>query len=197
LDKAKRIMKKKKTSEGLSYTQQLKRAKAERIFWKTNFDGNLEPEEIPAHMEWVKLRYGNIYDTDLEFLVSRIRSIGMLDIYDGNITNEGIQYLSKLESVRELRFKGCEELDNGCMEYMNQVTGLSLLYFSDTPVTLEGLRDEVIVACKFLKEFFVPSNLSNEEIKERLTSLQLRIPDCEVIVNKKPSHYYLENMHKT
>jgi hypothetical protein len=172
-------MKKKKEPATLGYTKLLKQQKAEKEFWKAF--GIDDPEQAPSHVNHVDFRYTLLTDEGLALMATRIRSIEMLDLNGTAITNEGIKNLVQMEYIGELRLKECEQIDNGCIQYLNQLHSLKLLYLKSTPVTIEGLMELKLAN---LEHLFFSSH--QKEIQEgHLQILRTHLPKAELIIDGK------------
>lgn len=182
----------KNSEEKISYTQQLRQQRLEREFWSSYF-GIADINEIPEHFDHVKLRSGSITDSGLWLIAGKIKSIGMLDIYEAEITADGIEALTKMDSIQELRLKECKMLDNVCMDLITQINGLELLHVGGTSIDLDGL--EHIGRLSKLKTLIIPSLLNDMAIAKRIQELQSILPGCEFIVNHRPPDYYLEKLN--
>ncbi len=157
----------------------LKQQKAEKEFWKAFGIDN--PEQAPSHINHVDFRYTLITDEGLALMATRIKSIEMLDLNGTAITNDGIKNLVQLDYVGELRLKECEQIDNGCIQYLNQIPTLKLLYLKSTPVTIEGLMELKLAN---LEQLFFSSH--DKEIKEeQLAGMKENFPKAELIIDGK------------
>ncbi len=172
-------MKKKKDPAPLGYTKMLKQQKAEKEFWKAF--GIEDPEQAPSHVNHVDFRYTLITDEGLTLMATRIKSIEMLDLNGTAITNDGIKSLVQMDYIGELRLKECEQIDNGCIQYLNQVPTLKLLYLKSTPVTIEGLMELKLAN---LEQLFFSSH-EKEITEEQLLTLKTNLPRAELNIDGK------------
>jgi hypothetical protein len=177
-------MKKQKTkktaADSLSYTQQVRWNKEEKAFWSKYFNNPPAPEDIPPHIDHLRLGSGDINDGEIGFLVGRIKSIGMLDLDDALISNEAIRQLTRLEHIGELRLKGCTELDNGCVGWLTQLRGLQLLHLVDTNITIDGLTN--LQPLQELGKLFLSVD-RNKDIAAKMRELQEQLPTCNFYIN--------------
>ena len=161
--------------------QQLK----EQQFWSTFFYLNVPKHltEIPAHIDRVNFRiWDHVEDDHLLLMLSKVKSINMLDLDETDISIEGIKYLTKLEQLKELRLKGVAAIDNDCMPHLNQLRDLELLHLGGTSVTLNGLTN--LINLQKLKVILL-SIPPDEVIKEKMYELKTMLPHCEFIINYK------------
>ena len=166
----------------LSYTQQINLEKREENFWNKLFQPLPENlTDLPTHINWINLSFTDVSDEDLSFLVSRIKSINMLDLKDTAITFKGIEHLTKLENLSELRLKESANIDDECMNFLVQLTTLTLLQINDTSITPLGLTN--IAALHNLKRLYLSLDIKEVSNQDLLKRIQIKIPGCEIIVN--------------
>ena len=147
-------------------------------------------DEIPVHIERVNFRiWDHVNDDHLLLMVSKVKSINMLDLDETAITNEGIKHLTRLEQIKELRLKGIAAIDNTCMEYLNKLKDLELLHLGGTAVTLDGLMK--LSSLQKLKVMLLSIPM-DEEIKEKMLQLKALLPHCEFILNYKSYEFEAE-----
>ncbi|MDB5201034.1 MAG: hypothetical protein JWQ27_443 [Ferruginibacter sp.] len=152
----------------------------ERLFWKNGFGFN-SLEDIPVKVEHMKLSGTDITAVELSYLAERIKTIGMLDLNHTNFGNEGIRALLKLESVRELRLKENEGIDNDCMEDIGQMPDLEFLHLRGTAVNVDGLTK--ITSLKKLSTVLVSDDREEEWIRKAMAPIVAALPDCSFSVN--------------
>jgi Ran GTPase-activating protein (RanGAP) involved in mRNA processing and transport len=156
----------------------------EEKFWELFFHINIPPHinEVPAHMRRVNFRIEGVSDEELLFMLEYVKSIDMLDLDESEITNLGIQYLTQLDVLKELRLKSCKEINDGCIEYLCQIKSLELLHLGSTNITLEGWSQ--LSCLQNLKTLLISAD-SVEDINDSLVKLSAELPNCEIIVNHK------------
>lgn len=88
-----------------------------------------------------------------------------------------------LESITELRLKGCHSISNGCLGNLNKLTDLEWLHLQGTAIDLNCLHE--LNALKNLKILLLSSTDSLEIIVEKAAALQKIFPSSEIIVNGK------------
>ena len=115
-------------------------------------------------------------------MMSRIKSIKYLDLDEADITNKGINHLTQLDHIKELRLKGITAIDDGCMESLSKLKGLELLHLGGTSVTLNGLIQ--LGSLQNLKVLLL-SLTATEEIRIKMLELKKLLPGCEFIFNYK------------
>lgn len=155
----------------------------EEQFWRSFCYFNLPDgvNEIPTSFQRVNFRIYNVDDEGLLRMVGYVRSIVQLDLDGTDITNEGIGYLTQLESLKELRLKECLAIDNGCIDFLCEIQSLELLHLGGTGINLDGL--EKIGCLRNLKLLLVSASEGEEEFLSKIeTALP---PECEFLVNHK------------
>lgn len=156
--------------------------KKEKYFWKKYFNFPDRLEEIPYAIEHINLRCTEVDDEDLEYLVSRIMLIEMLDLDETSVSNNGIKQLIKLKGLKELRLKDNYPINNDCIPDLNKMTGLELLHLGSTSITIDGILQ--LNALQSLKRLlFSMENIENNG--EKMLQLKSLLPHCEFIINNK------------
>lgn len=163
----------------------------EKTFWATLFgvDVPAHLNEVPDHLNHVRMRlWDKVIDEYLELMVTQVKSINMLDLDATDITNDGIEHLTKMDFIKELRLKGIREIDNDCIVHLNKIKGLELLYLRGTSVTIDGILN---LDCKpHLKELFFSAK-DDEINKEKMLQLKKLMPICNFIIDGK--EYYFDD----
>ena len=168
--------------KGLSYTQQIKWDKNEKAFWTKYFNNPPAPEDIPQHSDHLSFRSSDITDEEIGFVVSRISSINMLDLDDAYIGYKAIDHLTKLEDLKELRLKGCTELDYKCVPYLVNIKGLELLQLVNTQILVSELIN--MSSLTSLKKLFISQTITPQLTLE-MRRLKKELPGCAFYVNYK------------
>ncbi|MFY7839709.1 MAG: hypothetical protein ACOVP7_05505, partial [Lacibacter sp.] len=98
------------------------------------------------------------------------------------ISNYSIQLLTQLSFIKELRLKGCNDIDDDAIPHINNIKGLELLHLGGTSISINGLlRLNPEHAFKtLLVSVDEPEKYNNE-----LITLAQRFPNCQLIVNHK------------
>lgn len=122
-------------------------------------------------------------DDEFAFVMEKVKGVNMLDLNETDITNESIKLLTRLESVKELRIKQCRNLDNGCIEYLDQLTDLIFLHLKSTDITIDGLLK--LTGLPHLKELMFSAD-DMEGIEEKMLQLKAILPECNFTVNSRP-----------
>ncbi len=155
----------------------------EQQFWSTfaYFSKPQLPDGIPTHLERVNFRIWNhVDDEQIEMMVTHVQSINMLDLDETEITNHGIQLLTKLSFIKELRLKGCREIDDEAIPHINNIKGLELLHIDGTSISINGVLQ--LRADHPLRMLLIGID-DPERHHNELTIIAQRFPDCEFIVN--------------
>jgi hypothetical protein len=157
----------------------------EQRFWGTFafFSRPQLPDGIPTQLERVNFRiWERVTDEEIELMVTHVQSIDMLDLDETEITNDAIEQLTKLSFIKELRLKGCNEIDDAAIVHINNIKGLELLHLGGTCVSVDGLLQ--LSADHPLHTLLVSVD-EPEKYTSELTTLALRFPACQLIVNHK------------
>ncbi|RYY98901.1 MAG: hypothetical protein EOO11_06650 [Chitinophagaceae bacterium] len=162
----------------LSYPQQMKLLRKQRAFWKSL--GVDDPEQAPTHVHHLRWKYSDVTDEDLLLLTGRVRSVHLLDLDGADITNEGVRHLARMEYVQELRLKECGLLDEGCLPFLAEMTGLELLHLGGTAIPIAAL--DALQPLQKLRLLLVKAD-DTEEIRGHLHRLQALLPDCILNLN--------------
>lgn len=158
----------------------MKEKQKEKYFWKRQFNIS-RLEDIPKEINRYNFRDTEVDDEWLFWITARVKVIHQLDLDNTLVTDEGIKHLSKLESITELRLKGCHSISNACLGNLNKLTGLELLHLQGTAVDLNNIHE--LKALKNLKMLLLSSNDSVEIIVEKTAALKKIFPSCEIIIN--------------
>ena len=156
--------------------------KRELYFWKSNYgiSGN-QLHLIPKEQHRFNFRDSEVNDDFLFWLTSRKKIVEQFDLDNSLITNIGVKYLSEMESIKELRLKGCHGIDKGCLGYLNKITSLQLLHIGSTAINLSDIKE--LKSLQKLKLLLVSSNEGEAEIKEKVAALKQLLLHCVINVN--------------
>lgn len=136
---------------------------------------------VPHQIAHLNFRLSGVNDEALGWLTEHVRVIGQLDLDETDITYEGMEYLTRLESLRELRLKGCTLIDDRSVAKLCAVNGLELLHLGGTSITVEGMKP--LADIETLKTLLISAPGGAEE---ELTALAILLSkDCELVVNSK------------
>lgn len=125
-------------------------------------------------------------DDGFAYLMEKVKGIEMLDLNETDISNDSIQLLIRLEYVKEIRAKGCQNLDNDCIPYLSQLPSLEFLHLKYTQVTIDGLLQ--LIGLPNLKTLMFSAE-EGEDIRGKLLQLHAKFPDCELVVDGKVQHF--------
>jgi hypothetical protein len=163
--------------------------KRERKYWKRRF-GDLTAESMQPYYHHLDFRrISDLDDEGLEYLLTNVKGINMLDLNETEITNESIKLLTTLEYVTELRAKGMYGLTDACAEDLNKIKGLELLHVKSTLITIDGLL-KLTDQQQLKKILFSATDV--EAIKEKMLQLKAMHPVCEFVIDGKP--YYFDHV---
>jgi len=161
----------------------MKKDKLEKEFWLKHFGiphnqlGNIAPE-----VERLNFKDEEVNDDALLWITTRIKRIGQLDLDNTSITDEGIKHLASLESIKELRLKGCN-ITKDCLGDLNKLGTLELLHLGNTPIGLDDVP--LLASLQHLSLLLVSSSEAENVIEEKVFELKFLLPECTVNVNYK------------
>ena len=165
--------------------------KRDRKYWKRRF-GDLTAESMQPYYQHLDFRrITDLDDEGLEYLLTNVKGINMLDLHETEITNESIKLLTTLEYVTELRAKGMYGLTDACAEDLNKIKGLELLHVKSTLITIDGLL-KLTDQQQLKKILFSATDV--EAIKDKMLQLKAMHPDCEFGIDGKL--YYFDNVER-
>ena len=119
-------------------------------------------------------------DEALEYILQKIKGINMLDLNETEITNKSIALLCLLEYIKELRLKGCHNIDDDCIADMNRITSLEFLHVRHTGITIDGVMK--LQALTNLKTLMFSAD-ETEASSEKVEQLKQVLPGCEIVIN--------------
>lgn len=151
-------------------------------FWANFCYFNLptNTKKIPSHINRVNFRYYHANDDDLERMVEVIKSIDQLDLDETDVSEKGIEHLNKLELIKEIRLKGCHNINDQAMPFLCKLKGVELLHLKGTAITTNGF--EHIAKLKNLKTLLISAEENDPLLPEIFVSLP---KGCAFIVNYK------------
>lgn len=152
--------------------------------WKHRLANFLTPD-MAAYWHHFDLRpIWDLDDDGLEVALTHVKGIDMLDLNETEITNKGIQILTELEYIKELRLKGVHNIDDGCINDLNKITSLEFLHVRYTGITIDGvLKLDKLINLK--KIIFTDENVD----ANKMLQLKEMHPNCEFLVNSKPYEF--------
>jgi hypothetical protein len=154
-----------------------------RKYWKRRFGGETAGDAAAYHSHLDFRRIDDLDDEGLAYIMTNVKGVNMLDLNETEISNKSIKMLSGLEYLKELRVKDCCNLDNDCIESLNQVPTLEFLHLKSTAITIDGLLQ--LTNLPNLKVLMF-SATDTESIKEKMVQLKNQLPNCDFTVNSKP-----------
>lgn len=138
-------------------------------------------EEYYHHLDFRPL--DDLNDDGFAFLIDNVRGVNMLDLDETEIGNESINKITHLEYVKELRLKGCRNIDDDCISDINKLSSLELLHVKGTKITIEGLLQ--LRNLKNLSTLLFSAD-ETEDLSNKIATLQNQMPNCKLIVNGTP-----------
>lgn len=163
----------------------MKKEKREAFFWESYYGikkGDLA--RIADSSDHLRFRDSELTDEQLGFIVAKIKNIGQLDLDNSLITDEGIEHLIQLNSIKALRLKGCHHITQKSIPFLNQLTTLELLHLGGTSITPEDALG--LSALQQLKLLLVRTDNTNiAAIEAQAFNLQYLLPNCAININYK------------
>ncbi|RXK57695.1 hypothetical protein ESA94_19410 [Lacibacter luteus] len=157
----------------------------EQQFWSTfaYFSRPQLPDAVPTELDRVNFRiWDSVTDDEIELMMTHVRSINMLDLDETEITNYSIELLTQLSFIKELRLKGCNQIDDTAIAHINNIKGLELLHLGGTSISINGLLQ---LNSEHAFKTLLISVDEPEKYNNELSTLAQRFADCQLIVNHK------------
>ena len=128
-------------------------------------------------------KFDDFGDEAFAYLVKNVKGVDMLDLNETEITNDSIELMTRMEYVKELRIKGCRQVNDDAIVFINKINGLEFLHAKGTGITINGLLR--LSPDDTLKEILF-SHESGEDIAEKMAMLLKKMPGCQFVVNGNP-----------
>ena len=122
----------------------------------------------------------DLEDEGFAFLMQKVKGVDMLDLNETKISNKSIELIAQLEYVKELRVKGCKNLDNDCISFIGKINNLEFLHVKGTGITIEGLLQ--LSGLPKLNTILFSSD-DTATIQDEITQLKQNFPYCELVMN--------------
>lgn len=154
--------------------------KEEKKFWKRHF--RIEKlEDIPK--EWSTLKRIDSEEDDkfFYFLSLRVTSILEIHLKETLVTDDGIKHISKFKDLEILYLRNHNKITKESIPYFNEIKSLQSLNITKTKITLTDLCKSL--NNQSLKEVFISSEGSEENIEEKAFVLKERMPNCDVYLD--------------
>jgi hypothetical protein len=154
--------------------------KDEKKFWQRHF--RIEKlEDIPKNWSGYTSIDSENDDTFLYFLSLRVSSILEIHLKETLITDEGIKHLCAFKDLKTLYLRKHIEVTKKSIPYFNQMKSLESLNITKTKITLTDLFD--LLDNQSLKEVFLSSEVSDENLIEKAFTLKERMPNCNIYLD--------------
>ena len=148
--------------------------KNEKQFWRSYFDTT--PSKAPTECDHINFTLEErLEDQDMLWLTERLKSVRRLDLKETDITDKGIQYLSRLIDIRQLNLKGTYVTEK-CIPHVLKMSNLEYLYFNEYPIPLKEIKNLKKLAK--LTELFFHVDESAEE--HAIMELHVEWPKCKI-----------------
>lgn len=121
-------------------------------------------------------------DEAFAYIIQAVKGVEMLDLNETEITAESIRLLANWEYLKELRLRGCRQIDNDAIPYFREIKELELLHLKGTKVTINGLLQ--LGSLPRLKTLLF-SDEEPELLVDRMREMEKLFPNCEFIIDGK------------
>lgn len=147
--------------------------------------------ELSYLNQFLNLRSATFTNTNLNdeglAIVSNCSMIDNLNLQDTEITNEGIQHLQNLYSLKYLRLKENFQLTDECVPYLIELDRLTNLEIQETSITENGLKK--LTALEYLEKITIYIRDNNYTF-EGLLQISSELPeDCELLAKGNGAFY--------
>jgi len=143
-------------------------------------------DTTPYHDYFDLRRIDDLDDEGLAYMLTHVKGINMLNLNETEITNESVKLLTTLEYVHELSLKGCYEIDGGCLESLNKLTTLTMLYVRNTGISIDDLMQ--LDGLTNLSKLLFSADDENA-LPEKMLLLRERFPNCEFVIDSVPYRF--------
>jgi hypothetical protein len=128
------------------------------------FIGKQKIDALKSLVQLTNLKHLNaagcyLVDHDL-VTIGQVTSLELLDLDLTDISNNGLQHLSNLTNLSELRLKDNPQLTDDCVNYLLHFDKLKLIYIANTSITINGIKK--MLSHLNLKTIILDSNLDND-----------------------------------
>ncbi|AWO00327.1 hypothetical protein DLD77_00690 [Chitinophaga alhagiae] len=151
----------------------------EKYFWERNFNIK-SAAAIPAELKGITGIDSSHDDEFFFFLTARVTTIPEIYLRCTNITDLGVQYICRLQGLRQLTIKDHRHVTKHCLPDINKLGGLEYLDISKNNIAPEDLL--TLTGLNNLKELLISSDLPEGELAPLLEKLQAHFPGCEITV---------------
>lgn len=122
-------------------------------------------------------------DEEFAYVMPKVRGVNMLDLNENNIGNASIELISQLEYVKELRIKGCVNVDDSAIPFIRKINQLEFLHVKGTGITIDGLLK---IGPSDIFKTILFSHEGDDDISAKMAALIKLMPGCEFVINGKP-----------
>ncbi len=146
------------------------------------FLGEIDSLELKKLTQLKNLRHLNISSSDLFdehlLVIGQIETLELLDLDSTEISNKGLQQLSHLKKLRELRLKDNPQLTDSCIEFLSNIEHLESLHIGNTSISTIGLR--TLLDKKKMKSIILDFEFENRVAE--LKKLTQKYPNLEITI---------------
>lgn len=155
-------------------------SKEEKKFWQKNF--RIEKlNDIPKNWTAIKRIDSEIDDSFFYFISLRVASILEIHLKDTLITDEAMKHIAKFDDLEILFLRKHDSITKNSIPYFNKMESLKSLDITKTQITLTDLCFNL--NNQSLKEVFLDSDDTDENVLEKAFVLKERMPNCNIYLD--------------
>jgi len=144
-----------------------------------------DSKDIPEEMSGFTSIDDEEDDEFFAILTNNVKRMGSLYLKQIRITDLTVEYISKLQGLKELTITRQPEITAASLPYINNLIQLEYLDVSMTSIQLSDVH--MLKNLVDLKELWTSSELSgSDEILEQVIALEQILPRCKIFVNFNP-----------
>ncbi|TDP03197.1 hypothetical protein [Flavobacterium sp. 245] len=158
----------------------MKLPKDEKKFWQRHY-GIKNRNDIPVDWDIFKAVDSDCDDEFIYFLSLRVLSIEEIHLKETLVTSEGVKYMCGFKNLKTLYLRKHVGITKSSIPYFNEMKDLESLNITKTNITLSDLCENL--NNQSLREVFLSSGETEENITEKGFILKERMPKCDFYLN--------------
>ena len=140
-------------------------------------------KDIPK--EWHNIGgygYGDEQTDEYFYFISlRVEIVHEIYLKESYVTDEGVKHMTNFKELKKLHLRRHEDITKVSIPYFNQMKSLESLNITKTSITLTDLCEHL--NNQSLKEVFLDSDETEENIVEKAYVLKERMPNCNIYLD--------------
>lgn len=156
----------------------IKLSKSREKYLLETYFNTRNPKDVPNHLSQFGCRDGETTDEDLFFITQYVTSIDRLALGGNLVTEQGLQYLKRLQSVSYLDLKSMPLGDDN-LDCILHLQNMEYLYIKFTNVTAEGIS-RILNSFPSLQTLVAAVNPSEQHM---ISVWQKQYPHLELIIS--------------